>query len=235
MGIRWGSVAGLVTEACFVAGDVLLLGGKEDPERYALLRRDDVQVQIGSMLPASSRRLRIGALLGVLPVPLYILSTLDQASGIADGGRSPRAGIAAGALAGAAHSLSPIMHGSHQYAGEAFKAAQQALEDGAEEGTVDELVAQGNRVMKALDVPYLVYGALTLASSLVMTERIARDRTAYPRWSAAVVPPLWPIVAMTAVTASPAAKRSRFQPLQGAGISLGLAVSFAASTVLHRR
>lgn len=228
MAIRWGSLAGAVSAVCYCVGDVLLLGGREDPERFALLRRDDVELDTGAMLPASYRRLRAGALLG-LSAPLQLAAGHDQARAI--GGK---AGTVVGALLSVTHVLSPFMHGSFGPMGQAFKAAQEELESGGDPATVDALVAQGNSIKKALNVPYMVFFAAAGTASAIATERILRGKTSLPRWSAAVIPPALPIAAMSALTGTTPAKRTVLQPLQGAGMSLGLLVSFTAGALVRR-
>lgn len=236
-----GSLAGVVATTCYGIGDVLLLGGRIDPERHAVLQREDVDTELGAMLPASYGRLWAGALMG-LAGPLFQFGVRDQARGISGGRGAGPGGHALSAdarlveaLLTAGMGLAPFMHGSFGPMGQSLKAAQDALDAGADEATVDGFVAESNRILRALNLPYGIFFAVAGGATVIMTERIVRGRTDYPRWAAILVPPLWPIAAMSAITGSEAARGTALRPLRGAGLSLGLMVSYGASALLRRR
>jgi hypothetical protein len=187
------------------------------------------------MLAASEKRLWVGALLGVLSAPLFLVGTRDLVRGLPADGRGRTAAPVIGALLTTAHVLSPFMHGSFGPMGIAYRRAQEAENSGADQATVDALVGLGNRIQKGLTVPYAVYFTALTGASAIMTTGIARGRTTFPRWTAAVLPPIWPVIGASAATGNPRAKRTRAQVLKGAGMSLGLAASFLTSALVRRR
>lgn len=232
----WGSVAGLIAAGAYVAGDILMLGAKVDARAHPVLQRPDVDERIGAMLPFSATRLRAGALLGVLASPLYLAGTWDQYRKLKNGrADARRASLVAAILAGCAHTVAPYIHGMFYPYGEAFKRADEAVRAGADSAEVDRLVAHGMEVKQAIEVPYVAYAAALLGASALMSRQILRGRSAYPRWSALVVPPALPIGVLTALTASHKLPHPKAHVLQGAGISLGLAVSYAASALVANR
>lgn len=224
-----GSVWSLVPSTCFFIGDILLLAGRPNKDQYPVLQRDDVDPDIGMMLSATRNRLRVGALLGVVTAPLWAPGSIAQARSLR-GGRRARWMVAGLMLS--AHALSPFMHGSFGPMGEAFQDAEQAIERGAGQDEVDRLVGRANRIRDRLGPAYRAYGLCVAGASVLMTERILRGQSDLPRWAALVVPPALPIITMTRVTGSRRVRESRWRPLQGSGLSLGLMASFAASAII---
>ena len=234
MAIRWASIVGAAGAAGFVLGDVLLLAAEPDPERNPILKREDVDLTSGAMLPYSAARLRAGALTGVFGAPLQLVGALDQARGLATTPGEKGWVTTAAVLAATGQPLSAYVHGMFYPWAETLKDADRAEAQGAPREEVDRLIAKANAIERAIEIPYAAYFATTIGYSLIAMARIARGTSHYPRWSAPLVPPLLPAVAWTALTASHVIKHPVARSLQGAGLSLGNAQSFLASALLRR-
>ena len=234
MAIHWGSVVGAAGAAAFVVGDVLLLAAEPDPDSHPLLKRDDVDIKSGAMLPYSSRRLRAGALAGVIGAPFQLVGALDQTRALNPRSGRDKWGTFATLLLAAGQPLSAFIHGSFYPWAEALKEADRAAREGAPESEVDRLVNNAKEIERAIEIPYSILFAVEGAYSLIALARIAQGHSQYPKWSAGLVAPVLPVVAWTALTASHIVRHPAARSLQGAGLSLGVMSSFLASAFLPR-
>lgn len=229
------SLAGAAGAVGYIVGDVLLQSGVKTPPGHPLYARDDVSGDMAVFATRPSQHLRAGALAGVLSTPLYVLGSWDVMKGINGPGPLRRMPLIAGALLLSAHSLASFIHGAFYHVGEAYKRADEADLRGDGEEVVKPLVSRANEAGTAIAIPYGVYAALTVAGSVVAAREIGVGRSAFPKWAAVAVPPLFPIIAATIVTqAAPVRKENVRNALHGSAVSLGILASFIASATLPR-
>lgn len=223
--VRSGGIAGIAAAACFIVGDILLLGRKADPERHSILRREDVDADIGSMFADSSAPLRAGALAGVLATPLRLFGARHFAYGM---GKTGQAAMTALTLA---QTQVSFIHGMFYPWGDTYRLAQH-LTDKQQPEAAEQAIASGRGFGKAIAVSYAAYGGAVLYASATMAYQILRGRTRYPRWAAPLVSPAVPILVTIGVLKSPVVPNGLRYRLQGAAISIGDLIAWSASTAL---
>lgn len=233
---RLAALAGALTPAAYILGDVLLLGGVPR-RRHPILDDKRLNESVEGMLEQPSSSLRAGALAGALTTPGYLAGAVARyrlARGEAD---RPTAAATAGiALLTAAESYAGYIHSMFYPYGEFIRLAdeqraweiergREAGDDGPAVGS-DALVEVSQEVAKAITPGHLLYFSGQVVGSALLGWEIAQGRTGYRRWEALIVPPALPIAASIIATAT--AKGGRHL-LRGAGLSLGAAVSGVAT------
>jgi hypothetical protein len=223
--LRWSGIAGIAGSAGYLIGDVLLLGNSATPAQFPHLATyvDNRLIQRGAMFLASStERLAAGGLAGVFSAPLYLAGTWHIFEASKPGGR--RWSLPPFLLLVTAFSIAPFVHGSFFYLAEILKTVGQV-----DPSAQPVLIALATRATFWL---FAAYGVLAVAASVGfawLTVAIARRKTLYPRWVALANP-------LVCMLAGSLIDRVLPQPfkllLAGAGLSLGLLVFFALSTVV---
>ena len=229
--VRATGIAGIAAAAAYTVSDVLLLGRRTDPEQHPALRGleqvDKPLMPLLSMVPASTKQLATGALLGVYATPFYLAAAWHIHHGLAPAG--PRRALPPALLLAGGLALTSFAHGSFFPIGRAYQDLE--VLDGDPE-VRQRLLATAKVFEQATVSAYIPLGATTAAASVLILDTIRRGETAYPRWSAPVIAPLIPITAATALTATRILPGRVGYALHGAGVNLGSLVSLTASTLL---
>lgn len=229
--VRATGIAGIAAAAAYAVSDVLLLGRRADPEQHPALRGleqiDKPLMPLLSMVPAPTRRLAAGALLGVYATPLYLAAAWHIHYGLAPAG--PRRTLPPALLLAGGLALTSFAHGSFFHIGRAY----QDLEVLDSNPAVRQRLLATAKVFEQVTVSaYIPLGAATAAASALILDTIRRGDTAYPRWSAPIIAPLIPIAAATALTATRILPGRARYALHGAGVNLGTLVGLTTSTIL---
>jgi hypothetical protein len=226
--VRLAGIAGAVASATYAAGDVLLLGGRAEPQRHpavAGLHRADRPVLW--MVPSSTRRLTAGALAGVYASPLHLAAVWHMYQGLAPAG--PRRALPPTLIMAGAWTWASFIHGSYLHTGQVYKDVEELADDPRAR---ERLLATAASFERATGAAYAPFGLAVAVASGMIIAAVRRGETAYPRWSAPLVAPLAPVAVATALTATNVLPGRARHALQGAGISIGTLVSSAASTAL---
>ncbi|MDO5723507.1 MAG: hypothetical protein Q4P33_03770 [Flaviflexus sp.] len=250
---RLAALAGVITPAAYILGDVLLLGGVPR-RRHAILDDPRLNESVEGMLEQPSSSLRAGALAGALASPGYLAGGIARwrlASGPT--GRPTSTAAAGILLLAAAEGYAGYIHSMFYPFGEFIRLAEAQRIWETERGLVPEdvnaeaelvrdparpvvdshaLVEKSQEVAKAITPGHLVYFSGQVIGSALLGWEIARGRTGYSRLEALLVPPALPIAAAIAATARVKGGR---HALRGAGLSLGAAISGIATLAASLR
>jgi hypothetical protein len=196
--VRGTGIAGIAAAAAYALSDILLLGRRTDPEQHPALRGleqvDKPLMPLLSMVPAPTRRLAAGALLGVYATPLYLAAAWHIHHGLAPAG--PRRALPPALLLVGGLAWTSFAHGSFFHIGRAYQELE-ALD--GDPHARQRLLATAKAFEQATVSAYIPLGAATTAASALILDAVRRGDTAYPRWSAPFVAPLIPITAATAL------------------------------------
>jgi Family of unknown function (DUF6796) len=223
--LRWSGIAGIVGSAGYLIGDVLLLGNSANPPPFPHLATyvDNRLIErFAVFLASSTERLAAGALAGVFSTPLYLAGIWHIFEASKPGGT--RWSLPPFLLLVTAFSIAPFVHGSFFYVLEILKTVGQV-----DPSAQPVLVTLATRAIVCLFIAYGVLAVLALVGFAWLTVAIARRRTLYPRWVALANPLVCMLAALLIDSVLPQPFR---QLLAGAGLSLGLLVFFALSTVV---
>lgn len=226
--LRITGITGVIGALGYVAGDVLLLGSPEKPEEHPAIATFGLDKELSVMLKASPNRLRAGALAGVLSTPLYAAGIWHFAKSVRSGDWPATIGVSI--IAGAI-TLDSFAHGIFWPVGLQYQKADQALQAGNPTAAA-EYANTGKHLQKGAEPAFAAALLGVGIGSLIWTWSIAKGNTPYPKWAAAVVPPVWPIVTYL-LTNNITKKLPGGYLWQGAPISFGMATAWAVSTALR--
>src|SRR5580765_354013 len=114
--LRMTGLAGIAAALAWTIGDILLLGGRANPDDYPILAKYGGEsglaaqvVQAGiQFFPSSPQRLEAGALVAVLTTPLYLAATWHIYLALAPAGKWPSLGPLL--LLGIGYVYTPFVH-----------------------------------------------------------------------------------------------------------------------------
>jgi hypothetical protein len=206
----------------YAIGDVLLLAGKANLERYPKLKPFAKLLSDSErMVSFSPRRMMCGALIGVFSTPLILLGFWLVYQGL--GGANVRVAAATFGLFGTASVIGAFVHGSFFYMGEYVH----ALND-VEEGSQAVIAKLIERHRKMLIITYAPLMIFVVIGSVLFSILVASGKTAFPVWMAAVNPVTMTIAWMLLKRILPQFVRDW---TEGAGFNIAYFVFFACTTI----
>lgn len=206
----------------YAIGDVLLLAGKVNLDRYPKLKPfAKLLSDSEKMVVFSPRRMMWGALIGVFSTPLILLGFWAVYQGL--GGGTDWAAVATFSLFGTASVIGAFVHGSFFYMGEYVH----ALND-VEEGSQSLIAKMIERHRKVLVITYAPLMVFVIIGSVLFSVLVASGRTAFPVWMAAVNPVTMTVAWMLVKRILPQFVRDW---TEGAGFNIAYFVFFTCATI----
>lgn len=188
---RAAGIAGIIGAICWAIGDILLVGGHADPSDYPLLLRDYADwidfEPLGWMLPLSERRMAFGALIANFSIPLYLAGSWHLFQGARPAGRW--LAWSSFVLLFCANAWSPLGHVAFYYPAMAFR----TIMDTPVEAHA-ALISLGQRFDHMLMIAWISAVVTLAAGMFLLAISILTGRSAYPRWAAAVLNPVTPLL-----------------------------------------
>ena len=210
----------------WMLGDMALVGNYMPAGEHGLLFDTygaDINTRIAAVtLQSSMSRLAVGALLGPLTIPLYLVGCWHLLQGVKPAGKA--FAIPAIALLFVGHAYSPLGHAGFYYVAAVYKTI--LATDASAHPALLTLAAQFSKVlftMYVAAVGCLVLGLLWLIAAM------ASGRSAWPRWMA--VATLAAVVSAVFLDHLPLPQPARAW-LGGAGINIAWFLIFFMSTTV---
>ena len=180
--IQITGLLGLLGAFVYAIGDVLLLAGKTDIEKYPKLKPfQKLLSDAEKMVNFSAERMMWGALIGVFATPLILAGFWQVYQGLAGGNMILRMIIII--LFGIASVIGTFVHGSFFYMGEYVKALNSVSEESQQ--VITEMISRHRKVMIITYAPLLI---LIVIASILFSIIVGSGGTRFPTWMIAVNP-----------------------------------------------
>ncbi|MBL8079368.1 MAG: hypothetical protein JNM55_15490 [Anaerolineales bacterium] len=180
--IQITGLLGLLGAFVYAIGDVLLLAGKTDIEKYPKLKPfQKLLSDAEKMVNFSAERMMWGALIGVFATPLILAGFWQVYQGLAGGNMILRMIIII--LFGIASVIGTFVHGSFFYMGEYVKALNSVSEESQQ--VITEMISRHRKVMIITYAPLLI---LIVIASILFSIIVGSGGTHFPTWMIAVNP-----------------------------------------------
>ena len=206
----------------YAIGDVLLLAGKVNLDKYPKLKPfAKLLSDAERMVVFSPKRMIWGALIGVFATPLVLTGFWQVYQGL--GGAKDWAVLATIGLFGSASVIGAFVHGTFYYMGEYVQALNKV-----EEKSQPVITGMIERHKKVLIITYAPVMIFIVIASAMFSILVVSGKTAFPIWMAGINPLTMTIAWLIVKRILPQFIRDR---TEGAGFNIAYMAFFACTTI----